>query len=989
MSDAGGVYTGSAFAASRVGHGRGRPARHHSADFTFDYMETDVSPHVDMGSTAPSDVGSYTVTATYNGDLDHSISTSSPATTFSITPATSTTTVSDAGGVYTGSPFTASALATGAGGLHDTTAADFTFDYVNTDTSTDLHAVAPTNVGHYSVTATYTGDANHSGSTSSPATTFSITLASSTTTVSDPSGAFTGSPFVASAQATGAGGLNDTNSADFTFDYVNTDTILDLGPTAPTNVGDYSVTATYNGDANHSGSTSSPATFSIGTVAEELQDQGFESPALGTGTYVLDPTGSPWTYSGGAGVTNNQSPFTSGNPNAPEGTQVALIQKIGSIRQSISMEAGTYVINFEAAQRGNFGVSAETFQVLVDGSVVGTFNNLSGTAYTPLSTPIFSVTAGVHTLTFLGTNMNGGDNTVFLDQVSVDQPPTGPVDPGFESPALGTGVGTFVADPTGSPWTFSGGAGVTNNQSPFTSGDPNAPQGNQVAFLQKIGTISQSVVFTAGSFVIDFEAAQRSNFGASSETFQVLVDATVVGTFNNLGATTYSQLSTTIFTATAGLHTVTFQGTNINGGDNTVFLDEVSVVQPPVGVIDPGFESPALGTGAGTFVFDPTGSPWTFSGGAGVTNNQSPYTSGNPNAPQGTQVAFLQRIGSISQSVFLDAGAYVINFEAAQRGNFGTSAQTFQVLVDGNVVGIFNNVGGTAYTPLSTSIFTATAGLHTVIFEGTNVSGGDNTIFIDQVATAQQPADLLDPGFESPALGTGAGTFASDPTGSPWTFSGAAGVTNNQSPYTSGNANAPQGSQVAFIQNIGSVSQNVFFSAGTYVINFEAAQRGNFGTSAETFQVLVDGAPVGTFNTVGGTAYRPLSTNSFTVTAGLHTVTFEGTGLNVGDNTIFIDQVAIALPPAGPTLAALFLGANGNGSSGAVTVAASNSASTSPETRAINGQSEVGALLSQVFASYGQTGGAADSPAASLLLAELSADDMLNDRIDALFSGRS
>ena len=158
------------------------------------------------------------MTATYNGDRDHSGSTSSTATTFSITLASSTTTVSDAGGAYTGSAFTASALATGAGGLHDTTAADFTFDYVNTDTSADLHAVAPTNVGHYSVTATYNGDANHSISTSSPATTFSITLASSTTTVSDASGAYTGSPFTASALATGAGGLHDTNSADFTFD---------------------------------------------------------------------------------------------------------------------------------------------------------------------------------------------------------------------------------------------------------------------------------------------------------------------------------------------------------------------------------------------------------------------------------------------------------------------------------------------------------------------------------------------------------------------------------------------------------------------------------------------------------------------------------------------------------------------------------------------------------------------------------------------------
>ena len=123
-------------------------------------METDVSPHVDMGSTAPSDVGSYTVTATYVGDRrpqrEH---VSSPATTFSITQATSTTTVSDAGGVYTGSAFPASALATGVGGLHDTTAGDFTFDYMETDVSphVDMGSTAPSDVGSYTVTATYVG----------------------------------------------------------------------------------------------------------------------------------------------------------------------------------------------------------------------------------------------------------------------------------------------------------------------------------------------------------------------------------------------------------------------------------------------------------------------------------------------------------------------------------------------------------------------------------------------------------------------------------------------------------------------------------------------------------------------------------------------------------------------------------------------------------------------------------------------------------------
>ena len=45
----------------------------------------------------------------------------------------------------------------------------------------------------------------------------------------------------------------------------------------------------------------------------------------------------------------------------------------------------------------------------------------------------------------------------------------------------------------------------------------------------------------------------------------------------------------------AGAHTITFQGLDSAGGDNTAFLDQVAVA-PSIG--DPGFEQPAVGTGA-------------------------------------------------------------------------------------------------------------------------------------------------------------------------------------------------------------------------------------------------------------------------------------------------------------------------------------------------------------------------------------------------------
>jgi hypothetical protein len=150
---------------------------------------------------------------------------------------------------------------------------------------------------------------------------------------------------------------------------------------------------------------------------------------------------------------------------------------------------------------------------------------------------------------------------------------------------------------------------------------------------------------------------------------------------------------------------------------------------------------PALGSGSAAYAYDPTGSPWTFSGLAGEAGNQSAFTSGNSNAPQGSQVAFVQDTGSVSQSISLTSGTYVISFAAAQRGNYQASAQTFQVLVDGAAIGTFNNLAGAVYTPLSTSLLTVTTGIHTVTFQGTDINGGDNTVFLDQVTVTMLPGD--------------------------------------------------------------------------------------------------------------------------------------------------------------------------------------------------------------------------------------------------------
>ena len=153
-------------------------------------------------------------------------------------------------------------------------------------------------------------------------------------------------------------------------------------------------------------------------------------------------------------------------------------------------------------------------------------------------------------------------------------------------------------------------------------------------------------------------------------------------------------------------------------------------------IADLGFEQ--VSVGAGEFQYDPTGSPWAFSGSSGISGNNSGFTAGNPPAPQGSQVAFLQGTGSFTQSVTgWAAGSYVLTFDAAQRENYQASQQNFNVLVDGNVVGTFTP-SGTSYQSFTTAVFTVTAGSHTIAFQGLDSAGGDNTAFIDQVAAVAQ-----------------------------------------------------------------------------------------------------------------------------------------------------------------------------------------------------------------------------------------------------------
>ena len=153
-------------------------------------------------------------------------------------------------------------------------------------------------------------------------------------------------------------------------------------------------------------------------------------------------------------------------------------------------------------------------------------------------------------------------------------------------------MGTYQYNPSGGSWTFfaqsgANGSGISANGSAFTIGNPSAPQGFQVAFIQGTGSISQTLIgLIAGAiYQVTFAAAQRNNiYGAQSgQTWQFKVDGATIGTYAPpQSATNYTTYRSTFSPSSAGSHTLAFVGSNTKGGDNTVFLDNVQLSFAPV-----------------------------------------------------------------------------------------------------------------------------------------------------------------------------------------------------------------------------------------------------------------------------------------------------------------------------------------------------------------------------------------------------------------------
>jgi hypothetical protein len=165
-------------------------------------------------------------------------------------------------------------------------------------------------------------------------------------------------------------------------------------------------------------------------------------------------------------------------------------------------------------------------------------------------------------------------------------------------------------------------------------------------------------------------------------------------------------------------------------------MDASKIVTASFAMFYSGFEVPDVPTNS--FAYRPTGSDWSFVRNAGIIHPPSGFTA--PTAPQGGQVAFLQKVdgiegGEFSQTVVLGAtGSYQLaHFDAGRSGGFGGNL-TYQVLLDGNVIAQRATTSGQPFTS-RVFAFSATAGPHVLTYRVAPSQGaGDNTAFFDGVS---------------------------------------------------------------------------------------------------------------------------------------------------------------------------------------------------------------------------------------------------------------
>jgi hypothetical protein len=135
------------------------------------------------------------------------------------------------------------------------------------------------------------------------------------------------------------------------------------------------------------------------------------------------------------------------------------------------------------------------------------------------------------------------------------------------------------------------------------------------------------------------------------------------------------------------------------------------------------------------------------------------------------------------------------------------------------------------------------------------------------------------------------------PTGTSWNFLSSSGTAANNTPWV---GISPEGSQVAYLQNNGSMNTEVIVSSdGHFRLSFLASNRPNYLASGVV--VMLDGEVIGTLTPgqIGqGGDFNRFELPAVHLTAGIHTLAFQGQQ-NGSDSDTLIDDIRFVAVEAG------------------------------------------------------------------------------------------